>query len=87
MQQVRFAKKCFQGSVIMKEITIQIPDRFSKVISLTCIGETSKFAVDITAITAHIKDGDTIIINEDGTFEIADSDLENKNDNAESEDK
>ena len=60
----------------MKEITIQIPDRFSGAISLTCIGEVTKYSkVDVTAIAALIEDQDTIIINDDGTFEIANDDL------------
>lgn len=59
----------------MKEITIQIPDRFSEVISLTCIGEVTKHRKYVTTIATLIEDQDTIIINDDGTFEIANDDL------------
>lgn len=64
---------------MLKEITIQIPDRFSRAISLTCMGEVTKHGkVNVTAIAALIEDGNTIVINNDGTFEIADDDLVNE---------
>lgn len=60
----------------MKEITIQISDCFSRAISLTCMGEVTKHnKVNVTVIAALIEDQDTIIINDDGTFEIANDNL------------
>lgn len=52
------------------KITLEIPEKYAKAITVTCIGSVAANVTNVTVIAAKIEDNDKIIVYEDGTFEV-----------------
>lgn len=52
------------------KVILEIPEKYAKAITVTCIGSIAANITDVTVIAAKISNGDRIIVDEDGTFEV-----------------